>query len=162
MRNRMKGYFAALAVSFLVASCGFDYTEAMPLESALIGRWTPTPKTLEMMKTKGHFNITEHFITVGADHTITMTNIPDCWRDYPAQPIDMGKLGDWKGAWSLDKRTGKWGLDISGAGPNGQGKMGYSGAITLKHQKPPYFLALHSGDPDSIIEMDFQLASEQK
>lgn len=158
----MKGYLAAAAVGLLIAGCGFDYTETMPLESALIGRWTATPKTLEMMKTKGRFDIAEHFITIGADHSITMKNIPDCWRDYPPKPNDMGKLGDWEGTWTLDRHSGKWGLSIGGPGPKGEPKYGYWGAITLKRQKPPYLLALHSGDPDSIIEMDFQLEEERK
>lgn len=146
---------AVAAAALLAAGC-FDYTEIMPLESNLVGRWIPTAKTAELMRTKGHFTITEHSITVGADRSIVMRNIPDCWRDYPEKPNDMGKLGDWQGTWNLDKHSTKWGLDIGGPGPNGKGKMGYSGAITFKRQKPPYLLALHSGDPDSVIEMDFQ------
>ena len=137
-----------------------DYTRTMPQESALIGRWTATPKTLEMMTTKGHFSLTEHVITLGADHSIAMKNIPDCWRDYPPQPENMGKLGDWKGTWNVQPVQAVWGLDLSGPGPDGRPRWGCNGCLTLMHEKQPYELALHSGDVDSPIEMIFQREKE--
>ncbi len=137
-----------------------DYTQTKPQESALIGRWTATPKTLEMMKTKGRFDLAEHAVILGADRSIAMKNIPDCWRDYPPQPENMGKLGNWNGTWNVEPEGAVWGLELRGPGQDGKPGWGCNGCLMLMHQKPPYELALHSGDVDSRIEMIFQREKE--
>src|SRR4051812_13835432 len=76
---------AAVTFPFLLSSCclptwpELQYTRTKPSDAEIIGNWLPTGETITDIRKRGRYPVTEHELTLRADHTFTMRNMPDWW-----------------------------------------------------------------------------------
>jgi hypothetical protein len=119
-----------------------QFARQKPNETDLVGRWVPTPSTLDDMRTNGGYTISTHELVLNADRTFSMKNIPDWW----ATDFGDSKRGfrSASGRWALAWATGghDWGVDLV-VGTSG------IGFVHVRNQKPPHLLHIGIGDPDN-------------
>src|ERR1035437_7613986 len=78
---------SAIAIAFLGSGCflptgpELQFTRKKPSETELIGSWRPTAETLKDIHGRGRYPATEHELILRSDHTFTMRNMPDWWRN---------------------------------------------------------------------------------
>jgi hypothetical protein len=115
----------------------------------MVGSWVATDETVHDLAGTT-YSKARPTITVGAEGAITMTDIPDDWRD----PSGSGKgvLDQFVGTWQLAKHQDWWGLDIR------RGEWGCSGCLMICGQAAPYRLVIRVGDPDAGVGYDFRKA----
>jgi hypothetical protein len=148
--------------------CGFgafdfaseQFTKTKPELMQLVGFYLPTPETWELINETGQYTIQEPSLTISADDTFEMTNMPDWWR------TDFGKsLGgtdSGKGKWSLSSQNDWWQIelhfDITDFNSDPSLSGDYVTYCEISGEQQPYSLWFYVGDPDDGRVMIFQQA----
>ena len=161
MRLRQHLVIAALP---LMVACQYDpytavFTSTRPEPSALVGTYTPTARTMAMIKRTG-YPPAESQIVLRADGTFLLERVPDWWlTDFgkPAGGFDSGS-----GKWSVTRSQEWWAIELDFNSIQLHSKPDLHGLVTyamLVGQAPPYLLHLTIGDPDVGKAMQFSLQS---
>jgi hypothetical protein len=152
---------AATAFALLISGCflptwpELQYTRSKPSEAELIGSWRATVATIREIRGRGQYREAEHEIVLRADHTFTMHNMPDWWRNGFGESHAQFESGD--GTWKLASARNVWQIwivelhfsDFSG------GSAFYT-LVHLYHQRAPYLIFVGVGDPDEARGMLFE------
>jgi len=131
-----------------------SWTRTKPDPSDLVGIWVPTDATIKDMKEKGDYTISIHQLILRADGTFQMINMPDWWKD----GFGKSKKGfeSSRGKWQLYEDRNPWTVwAIKLEFPN----FLALNQIHVRRQKPPYWLHVTIGDPDSGHFMLFEKTS---
>jgi hypothetical protein len=146
---------AAIVIALLVSGCflptgpELQYTRSKPSEADLIGSWRPTAETIRDIRNRGRYSTIEHELTLRPDHTFTMRNMPDWWRNGFGESHGHFESGD--GTWELASASNVWQIWVVRLHfPH----LGTS--IHLYHQRPPYLIFIGVGDPDEARGMLFE------
>jgi hypothetical protein len=109
---RLRNCVGPIAPILLIA-CGHDCGGrrdpcppplSQPERAELVGTWSPTPDTLELMRDEGHYSVSQHFIRLDDDGTFAMNRMPDWWI---LMDSDRGYYSG-RGTWRLDNPVGPW------------------------------------------------------
>jgi hypothetical protein len=151
----------AVLVVLLVSGCflptgpELHYTRRKPSEAELIGSWRPTAEAVRDIRHRGRYATTEHELTLRADHTFTMRNMPDWWRNGFGEPHGQFESGD--GTWQLASDRNVWQIWVVQLHfSNFAGHMALNTSVHLYHQRPPYLIFIGVGDPDEAEGMLFE------
>lgn len=153
---------AGLGISLALNGCmnnginlsELSFTRAKPNPTDLIGTWVPTNATIADLKENGKYVISTHELTLKADGTFSMVNMPDWWRTNFGESkkgFDSGG-GKWQLYADKDPWT-VWAVELDFP------KFTVPNAIHVTHQKSPYLLHIWVGDPDSGHAMLFEKKS---
>ena len=134
-----------------------EFTTVQPLEDDLVGVYLPLDSTLELIKEGGYEN-TELKITINADGTFSMEQMPDWWN------IPFGKSKDGydsgTGTWEVETCQNWWCLKLHFDSQQNfnstPGEAGRTAHINLSGESQPYQLWFFVGDPDSGDIMIFE------
>jgi hypothetical protein len=96
----MKTAVAALLMIAL-SGCGPD-----PVASDFTGRWSAAPESLKLLQ--GRLSAPQYTVTLGADGTAVLQNVPDNVHGNPPGPLVSGT-----GTWRLARSSGLPVLDIT-------------------------------------------------
>ena len=161
---------SVLALALLSNAC--SPPKAPPTPAQIAGIYKPTGKTSKLLLSMGYASNELPTISLNADSSYAMTNIPDLWPDGPGQDRLYGKripnpgMFSSKGRWQLsDESLFFWFMNVdfdtrvyvASATPGVQRIKrggGVSHFIEFYDQTPPK-LHLILGDPDSGIGFDF-------
>jgi hypothetical protein len=138
----------ALACAFLSAcynpreiSEELQFTHQRPLKANLIGEWVPTPETVRDMQDNGGYVISKHELTLNADGTFSIINMPDWWKT----PFGESLKGfeSTSGKWEISQDTGgDWVVDLLVG-------TAIINSPHLRNQSSPYLIHIGVGDPDN-------------
>lgn len=152
-------------VGLLLTSCfrdanPSDFTLGQPSVKDLVGTYTPTVHTTELLKATGKYPVQNSSITLKDDGTIIIANVPDWWLTSFGEAA--GKFDNGSGTWTID-RNKKWWLLVASfptATAQFSSSVPRSGHVTamlsLVGQKPPYTLQLSVSDPNADVAMQYQ------
>jgi hypothetical protein len=152
----------ATLVLFLASGCflptwpELQYTRTKPLETELVGSWRPTAKTISDLRRRGRYAATDHELNLRPDHTFTMRNMPDWWRNGFGE--SHGQFDSGNGTWELSSANNVWQIWVVWLHFSQFPGSASSGAtpIHLCHQRPPYLIFIGVGDPDEGEGMLFE------
>jgi hypothetical protein len=152
---------SAIAIALLSSGCflptgpELHFTRKKPSETELIGSWRPTAETLKDIHDRGLYPTRDHELILRSDHTFTMRNMPDWWRNGFGESHGQFESGD--GQWELAPGHDGWQIwivqlhfsDFSG------GAAFYT-LLHLYYQRAPYLIFVGVGDPDEGRGMLFE------
>jgi hypothetical protein len=149
---------AILVVCFLLAGCPMvdlkelRFTRRQPAETEIVGTWRATAETAKEIRDRGGYPIAEHEFVFRADHTFSMRNMPDWWRDGSGN--SHGQLESGEGRWELHADDNVWEIwTIRLRFPAGLT------SVNLYRQRPPYLIFVRVGDPNNGDAMFFERVS---
>jgi hypothetical protein len=153
---------AAIVVALLLSGCflptwpELQYTRSKPSEADLIGSWRPTAETIRDIRGRGRYLATEHELILRPDHTLTMRNMPDWWRNGFGE--SHGHLDSGDGTWKLAREINVWQIWVVQLHFPDFGSRGgpLNTSIHLYHQRPSYLIFIGVGDPDNAQGMLFE------
>ena len=103
--RRWSAWVATVGLLAFVSACQFDpytlsYAKTKPDLKEIVGSWVATDDTIQHLS-RTSYSKARPTISVAADGSIKMADIPDTWRD----PTGGGKgsLETFVGTWKLDK-----------------------------------------------------------
>jgi hypothetical protein len=153
--RRWSAWVATIGLVALVTACQFDpytlsYAKVKPDLKEIVGSWVATDDTLQQLS-RTPYSKARPTISVTADGSIQMADIPDAWRD--SSGAGKGSLEAFMGTWKLDKHQDSWwGLAIQ------HGEWSCYGCLMILGQRSPYRLIIRVGDPDQGIGYEFRKA----
>jgi hypothetical protein len=151
----------------LLTGCGVNldterYPTAAPAAARLVGVYRPTADTTSFIKHEGGYAEREISISLRADGTFSVENIPDWWRtDFgkPAGGFDSGS-----GTWKTANRQDWWALELAFDDTTGFASKDAEGGLlteaNLIAEQAQYDISLTIGDPDSGGEMRFHRVAD--
>lgn len=153
----MRGLFVGLTIglALLMAGCPavdwkeFRFTRKKPAEIDLVGTWRPTPTTLKEIRDRGHYPAATNEIILRADHTFSMRNMPDWWKNGFGE--SHGQLESDDGTWQLEAARDVWKIWVVGL----RFRWGTT-SINLYRQHAPYLIFIRVGDPNNGEAMFFE------
>ena len=137
-----------------------DYTVNPPKLEDLVGTYVPNQRTHELLKATGKYPNSDSSITLKADGSVLIANVPDWWLT--SYNDAKGQFDSGKGDWSLDKNKGWWLLVVSFVTQQAHfsSPVPRTGNVTamlsLVGQKPPYTLQMSITDPNAEVAMQYQ------
>ena len=152
---RVLSIAAAITVNCLLVGCPavdwkeLQFTRKRPSEGEIIGTWRPTADTLLDIRRRGHYPVATHEIILRADHTFTMRNMPDWWRNGFGQ--SHGQLESGEGTWQLESGRDVWEIWVV--------RLHFPSVticINVYRQRPPYLIFVRVGDPNNGEAMFFE------
>ena len=170
----MKKRLLTLPIALLALSnimCGFGakdfdekyFTRTQPELAQLAGIYRPTEDTLKLVNETGHYNVQDISITLFANGTFEMINLPDWWYTDFGEP--SGGTDSGNGKWSLDQQTDYWDIVFRFETTNFSSDPALSGGldawIELSGEQKPYSLWFYVGDPDDGRVMILQQIIEK-
>jgi hypothetical protein len=168
MRNSSRRLHTGFALLVLIALTGCPVnldTERMPTappnRADLVGVYRPTADTLTYIRKEGGYAERDISLTLKADGTFEVENLPDWWRSdfgHPEGGFDSGS-----GKWDIEKSQDWWGLNLSFSDMKRFAKPaddGRGAGATLIGHAAPYDIAFTVGDPDSGHEMRFERVAD--
>ena len=125
------------------------FTRTRPSDKDLVGTWTPTSETFQNMKASGGYAISKHELTLSADGTFSMLNMPDWWSDGFGESHKQLESG--RGTWRVAEAKNVYTIYVVNL-------LFPTGSVTVhvSRQRPPYLLHIILGDPDSGHYMLFE------
>lgn len=163
----MRTLIASLALC--LAGCGHDgnwwaYTKSRPNPADLVGVYVPDQATLDLIAREGRYAQRPASITLGADGSLEITNIPDWWLTDFGHP--MGGFDTGHGKWELYVHQRWWALDLDFPSTEQFESLHHRPtrfvtSFMLVGQRPPYKILIHVGDPDGGRVMLFEKAASQ-
>ena len=134
-------------------ACQFDpytlrYMKTKPDPGNIIGSWVATDATLRDLAGTPYAKA-RPMISIGADGSITMADIPDTWSDLTGK--GKGQLETFVGTWTLDKTSDWWGVALKRGS-----EWGCFGCLMVLGHAPPYGLVIRLGDPDEGDGYEFR------
>jgi hypothetical protein len=135
-----------------------NYTMAEPSTQALQGSYQPTSVTETLIAATGKYEKKPASIVIGADGSIEITNLPDCWV-LPYEQA-LGQFDTGKGSWSLVRQQQGWVLlckfpSLPNHAARGTDHGNVTAMISLVGQRPPYLLESIISHPDADLSMQF-------
>jgi hypothetical protein len=116
-----------------------DFTRSEPAKPDVVGKWTPTPDTLnETTRPTG----SRQELDLRNDGTFSVVDLPT--SPDVAGASQRGLLSG-SGVWHLDKDQDGftvWVINLDFANRHRE-------TVHLRHQRPPYLIHIFIGDPDS-------------
>jgi hypothetical protein len=168
MRHSSRLLHTSFALFALLALTGCPVnldTERMPTtppnRADLVGIYRPTADTLTYIRKEGGYAEREMSLTLKADGTFELENLPDWWHTEWGKP--EGGFDSGSGQWDLEKSQDWWELNLSFtdtkrfAKPEA-GRQGF-GPLLIGHAAP-YIIAFPFGEPDNGREMQFERAAD--
>lgn len=163
MQKRILIFLVPLVLATMM--CSFDtekFAKTRPDSAKLVGKYLPTVETLKLIRDEGHYEVGVNeniFISLLADGTFEMENMPDWW--ITDHGIPKGGKDSGTGKWStVQHYQGWWVLELDfDSRENFSSKRGSSGLIAqvpIVGNTPPYALWFYIGDPDSGDVMIFE------
>ena len=156
---RVYSVAAALALCFLLVGCPMvdlkelRFTRERPAESDIVGTWRATADTATEIRGRGRYPTADYELDLRADHTFSMRNMPDWWRDGFGE--SHGQLESGEGTWELHAGDNVWQIwMIRLRFPSGVI------SVNLYRQRPPYLIFVRVGDPNSGDAMFFERVSK--
>ena len=138
-------------------------TRTKPNLQDLVGVYRPTREKFRFIRKGNSLSIHETSLTLHADGSFEMKDIPAEWFDWSSEA--KSRLGSGSGKWELDShkygRIRHWGLELSFTSSEGltstsrNGRFVYS-MLSLRKQKPPYDIYMTLGDPDGGRGLQFE------
>jgi hypothetical protein len=158
-RTHYQLVMAATVLTLLLApGCILDPLERMctrskPDDADFAGRWVPSQSTLNDMRSAGRYDTSrETILTLNADHTFELENMPDWWNNLERTPDrtpgqSHGAFISYSGKWQTSSvlRAPCWGIELNTAL--------VSTTIDLLNQGAPYSIYTTIGDPDERHRM---------
>lgn len=151
----MRASVIAFAVSWLLVGCPavdlkeLRFTRSRPAEGELIGTWRPTAATLKEIRGRGHYPPASHEIVLRDDHTFSMRNMPDWWRNGFGDSHGQFESGD--GTWQVEAAKDVWQIWVLRLRfPS------FTTWINLYRQRSPYLIFIRVGDPNNGEAMFFE------
>jgi hypothetical protein len=170
--------FGSLAITslFLIGCPMVDwkelnYTRRKPLEIDLVGRWKPTAQARKEILGRGKYPAADYAVSLNADGTFAMHNMPDWWLD--SFGLSQGRFHDGAGTWKLEERKEVWrvwGLMLQFDSFSGNRlvrshdsmvplKAPWKTWVNLYRQSTPYLIFFRIGDPNEGDVMFFERAA---
>ena len=137
-----------------------NYTTSAPKFEELIGTYTPTPQTHDLLKPAGKYPNSDSAITLNEDGTVKMVNVPDWWLT--SYTDAKGKFDSGEGKWTMDRNKGWWLIVVTFSTQNNNfttslpSKGTVTAMLSLIGQKAPYKLQLSITDPHAEVAMEYQ------
>jgi hypothetical protein len=128
-----------------------QFTRTKPPEVDLVGTWRPTAETVKDIRDNGHYPAATHEMVLRADHTFTMRNMPDWWRNCFGQSHGQMESGD--GTWDLVPAKIVWQIWIVRLRFS---VPSFETTVHLYGQRSPYLIFIRVGDPDVGDAMFFE------
>jgi hypothetical protein len=164
----MRPFIISLLVIF--AGCQYDpytsvYTTTQPNTNDVVGVYVADTNTLDLIAKEGHYSAVSPSITLLADGTIIITNIPDWWLTSFGEP--RGGFDSGRGTWTIQKHQEWWALsvgfdDTEAFSSRNHNPGGLGTQMMLIGEKPPYRIHLTVGDPDEGKGMQFERLPPEK
>lgn len=154
-------------IALLLTSCApspnpRNYALTEPNPAALQGSYQPTPATETLIVATGKYENKPASIVIGADGSIEITNLPDCW----ILPYDqaIGQFDTGKGTCSLVRQQKWWVLmckfpSLPNHAARGTDHGNVTAMISLVGQRPPYVLECVIAHPDADLALRFETVS---
>ena len=135
-----------------------NYAMAEPAPQDLQGSYQPTAATETLIAATGKYEKKPSSIVIGADGSIEIMNLPDCW----ILPYDqaIGQFDTGKGTWTLVRQQQWWVLmckfpSLPNHAARGTDHGNVTAMISLIGQRPPYLLESIISHPDADLAMQF-------
>jgi hypothetical protein len=148
---------AGVTVAFLVTFCvlcGWSLTEKdpeatteRPKDEEIIGTWSLSEASLQVMKEEGGYTISTHTLTFRADGTFEMENNPDWWD---GGPPEGGFYSD-SGTWRLYRGEERWRICV-----DFERLRAVPQCFLLRGKKPPYVVYYFLGGTDPYQTMVYE------
>jgi hypothetical protein len=140
-----------IVASIVLVGCQYDpftevYTTKQPKAEDLVGLYVPSEETKAFIANEGHYSPAESSITLSADGSVSMTNIPDWWLTPFGE--SQGRFHSYHGRWTVQKHQDWWVVGVSLDDATGT-------EVFLIGEKAPYKIHIILGDPDGGRGMDF-------
>ena len=142
-----------------------DYTLNAPEAKDLAGTYLPTTHTTELLRATGKYPVSNSSITLKADGTVTIVNVPDWWLSSFGEA--KGKFDNGTGSWTIDKNKNWWLVVASFPTTTAQfttSAVPVQGHVTamlsLVGQDAPYTLQLSISDPNADLVMQYEKATD--
>lgn len=141
-----------------------SFAKTKPGLSDMVGKYIPTANTLELMRDNGYYAVNDISVTLSADNTFTMTNMPDWWNtDFG---VSRGGFDSGNGQWSIIEDQEWWSLSLdfdSRIDFNSEKSLEeFITIIPIAKNKPPYQLWFYIGDPDDEKIMIFERIQDKE
>ena len=154
MKHLIRLVLPLFIIALLSAACPMidfkesNFTRTKPNKEDLIGVYTPNKKSLQEIRTRGHYPVATHEIILRSDGTFSIKNMPDWWMNGTGE--SGGKLESLDGRWDLEEAKDIWtiwqiSLDTSKARMH----------VNVYYQRPPYSIFVRVGDPNNGYAMVF-------
>jgi hypothetical protein len=145
-----------------------NYTRRKPLETELVGRWIPTAQSRKEILGRGKYPAADYELTLNADGSFAMRNMPDWWLDPVGR--SQGRFHDGAGNWKLEERKEVWrvwALMLHFESFSGNRlvrsrdsmvplKAPWGTTVNLYRQSAPYLMFFRIGDPNEGDVMFFE------
>ena len=155
-----------LLSAFLLSAClreanPSNFTVVSPEPQDLTGTYTPTEHTIELLKASGKYPAAKSSITLGADGSVKIVNVPDWWLSSFGEA--RGKFDNGTGSWTIDKNKSWWLVvanfptttaSFTTASVPAQGHV--TAMMSLVGQKPPFTLQMNISDPNADLVMQYE------
>jgi hypothetical protein len=73
--------FLSGCMNFGIEWSELSYTRKKPNQRDVIGTWVPTAATIKDLQERGRYVVSRHELTLRADGTFVIVNMPDWWTD---------------------------------------------------------------------------------
>ncbi|MEA3310349.1 MAG: hypothetical protein U9Q70_12685 [Chloroflexota bacterium] len=150
--------------------CGFGaydfdqdlFTKIEPDPQKMVGDYLPTEETLTLIAETGNYDLQNTSVSLFADGTFEMQDMPDWWlTDYgePGGEVDAGK-----GKWTISEHNWWWQiyLKFDSVSFNSRPDLssGFGTHKDISGEQPPYSLWFYVGDLDKGRVMVFEQVVE--
>jgi len=126
------------------------FTHWKPDPKTVVGTYVPDGRTEEIIRPGRSAGASRSQIVIRSDGSFAVENVPK-WNN-ARELSEVGELVTRTGTWQLEKNQGMWVLRIE---YSEDGKRHFE-SIQLRSQKPPYWLHIGIGDPDSFLGLVFR------
>lgn len=138
-----------------------NFTATPPEPQDLAGTYVPTEHTVELLRASGKYPVAKSSITLNANGTVNIVNVPDWWL---SSFMDAkGKFDNGIGQWTIDKNKSWWLVlanfpttTASFTTRSVPAKGHVTAMLSLVGQKPPYTLQMNISDPNAELVMQYQ------
>jgi hypothetical protein len=154
----LRTYLLIASWPLLLSSCIWDshsYPRSKPYQGDLVGTWLPDAKTIDDMRIRGGYVVSQAKtrIVLNEDGTFEAIDMPDWWNDGfgSSRRALQYRSGTWKLIPHANERG--WGINLDMVSPFG------NEALNLLGSEAPYRIYIIIGDPDQDHAMIFQKPS---
>jgi hypothetical protein len=157
-------------IALLLASCApqpnpKNYTRAEPTADALAGTYHATESTKTLIAATGKYESKPTSITLHADGSVEILNLPDCWIHAFDRALGLFDTG--KGTWSIVRQQ-QWHVlmckfpSLPNHASSGPEHGTVTAMISLVGQEAPYALESIISHPDADLALRFERTSAAK
>ena len=157
-------------IALLLASCApqpnpKNYALTAPIAADLAGTYHATESTKTLIAATGKYESKPAAITLHADGSLEIMNLPDCW----IHPFDraLGLFDTGKGTWSIVRQQ-QWQVlmckfpSLPNHATSGVDHGNVTAMISLVGQQAPYTLESIISHPDADLAMRFEKTATAK